>query len=81
MTKKRRKRIEDTNEIAHRVVAEATGEITVPVVEEKQKDPIAVELGRRGGLVGGRKRAENLSREELSKIGKLGARARWRKKL
>lgn len=32
------------------------------------------------GAIGGSTRAKNLSGEELSKIGKLGAKARWAKK-
>ncbi|MBA3916333.1 MAG: histone H1 [Acidobacteriales bacterium] len=41
------------------------------------KDRLAVELGRRGGIKGGKARAEKLSAEKLSKIGKKGATARW----
>ena len=38
------------------------------------------ETGRQGGKIGGKKRAENLTKEQLSEIGKKGARARWGKK-
>lgn len=44
----------------------------------KEKDPLAVALGRRGGKKGGRARAEKLSAEQLSEIGKKGASARWK---
>jgi len=37
----------------------------------------AVELGRKGGLKGGKARAERLSAEERSEIAKKAARARW----
>jgi len=47
---------------------------------QKEKDPLAVELGRRGGLKGGKARAANLSARELSKIGKRGAAARWKQR-
>jgi len=40
------------------------------------KDPFAVALGRRGGLA----RAARLSREQLSRIGKLGVQAREAKR-
>lgn len=40
------------------------------------KDPFAVALGRRGGLA----RAARLSREELSRIGKIGVQAREAKR-
>ena len=36
-----------------------------------------IELGRLGGLKGGRTRAEKLSPEERSKIAKKGAEKRW----
>jgi hypothetical protein len=42
---------------------------------DKKKNPAAVALGRRGG----RKRAANLSAEELSEQGKRAAAARWAK--
>ena len=38
------------------------------------------ETGRQGGKIGGKKRAENLTAEQLSEIGKKGALARWGKK-
>jgi hypothetical protein len=37
------------------------------------KNPAAVELGAKGGTA----RAKNLSKEELSKIGRAGAAKRW----
>lgn len=46
---------------------------------EPKKDPAAVALGRKGGLKGGKARAEKLTKEQLSKIGKAGANARWGK--
>ncbi len=42
----------------------------------KRKDPAAVSLGRKGG----KRRAANLTEEQLSEIGKKGANARWGKK-
>jgi transcriptional regulator with XRE-family HTH domain len=43
------------------------------------KNPVAVERGRRGGQKGGRARAEKLTPEERSQIGKKAAAARWKK--
>ena len=60
----------DINKLGHSIIDQATN--------DKVKDPIAVELGRRGGLKGGKQRSVNLSKEELSDIGKLGAIARWK---
>jgi hypothetical protein len=41
------------------------------------KDPVAVELGRRGGLKGGRVRAARLSPAQRAAIARRAARARW----
>ena len=41
------------------------------------KDPAAVSLGRRGGMKGGRARAEALTKDERSRIAKRAAKARW----
>jgi hypothetical protein len=66
------------NQLAKSIVDLATGN---PISEEPQpikvKDPLAVELGRRGGLKGGKARAEKLSDEERSEIAKRAAQARW----
>ncbi len=44
---------------------------------ERVKDPAAVELGRRGGLKGGKARAAKLSPEQRSEIAKRAAEKRW----
>lgn len=44
---------------------------------EEHKDPLAVEFGRRGGLKGGRARAEKLSPDERAEIARRAAAARW----
>jgi hypothetical protein len=41
---------------------------------------LARELGRRGGLKGGRARAEKLTREERTEIARKAAKARWDKR-
>lgn len=45
----------------------------------KTKLAAAVELGRRGGLKGGKARAAVLSAEQRSAIAKNAAEARWKK--
>lgn len=65
---------QDLNRLAARIVKEATE------AGEKAKDPLAVELGRRGGLKGGKVRAEKLSAKKRIEIAKRAAFARWRKK-
>jgi len=44
---------------------------------ERVKDPAAVELGRRGGLIGGKARAAKLSPEKRSEIARKAAHKRW----
>ncbi|MGV0157909.1 hypothetical protein ACRU3B_00585 [Mycobacterium colombiense] len=41
------------------------------------KDAAAVTLGRKGGLKGGRARADSLTAEQRSEIARLAARKRW----
>jgi hypothetical protein len=43
---------------------------------KKKKNQAAVQLGRKGGLA----RKRNLTKEQLSEIGKVGAGKRWAKK-
>ena len=74
----------DLNEIAHRVMLEATGQApkTVPPCErtEEQKDSEAVRRGAKGGRIGGKARADALTDEELSMAAITAAHARWKKK-
>ena len=46
----------------------------------KRKNPAAVALGRKGGKKGGKARAANLTPEQLSEIGRMGAAKRWEKR-
>ncbi len=45
----------------------------------KKKNPAAVALGRLGGKVGGKKRAESLTPERRAEIAKKAAAKRWAK--
>ena len=47
--------------------------------KESKKNPAAVELGKLGGLKGGKARALKLSSEQKSAIAKKAAEARWSK--
>lgn len=69
----------DLNQLAKRIVDEATGEIP-PEEELPEKNPAAVELGRLGGKKGGAARAKKLTAKERSEIAKKAAEARWAKK-
>ena len=46
---------------------------------DPDKDPAAVALGRKGGLKGGRARADSLSASERKKIASAAAKKRWEK--
>ena len=63
--------------IASRIVREATSR-EMPMTKEG-KNVYAVELGRRGGLKGGKARVEKLSSERRIDIARKAAQARWGK--
>jgi hypothetical protein len=61
-------------------LAELIGDIATGQVEDREddgKDAAASELGRLGGLKGGKARAEKLSPERRQQIAKRAARKRW----
>ena len=70
------KRPRDTNQLAKLIVDIATGEAELPKTEDG-KDPAAVALGRKGGLKGGRARAESLTAKERTRIARKAAKLRW----
>jgi hypothetical protein len=74
MPERSRKRPTDLNQLASSIVDDATDE---DGPADDGKDPAAVSLGRRGGLKGGKARAEKLSPEQRSDIARRAARARW----
>jgi hypothetical protein len=77
MPDRSRERPRDLNALAESIVSDATGEDREPDDPYEGKDPAAVELGRRGGLKGGRARAEKLTPEQRSEIARKAAAARW----
>ena len=68
---------EDFAESAFRVFQEAIGE--TPPDEKPAKNAAAVELGRLGGLKGGKARAAKLTPEQRSEIAKNAVAKRWSK--
>ena len=68
----------DLNRLAASIVDEATSD-TPPPDPDAGKDPAAVELGRRGGLKGGKARAAKMSAKQRSDAARRAARARWSK--
>ena len=77
MPDRSRKRPRDVNELAASIVDEATSEASSPADPDEGKNPAAVELGRKGGLKGGRARAERMTAEERSESARRAALARW----
>jgi len=58
------------------VIAKAT----LDAIIEEDKNPAAVELGRRGGLKGGKARATRLTPEQRRDSALKAIKARWSKK-
>lgn len=76
MPDRSRNRPRDVNELAKQLVAEATGD--APKLDpDAGKDPAAVALGRKGGLKGGKARAERMTPDERSEAARKAAAARW----
>ena len=75
----RKKREHDFSVTAFRVVQEATGQ-NEPEPEKPKKSFDAKALGHKGGLKGGKARAEKLTPEQRKEIARIAANARWRKK-
>ncbi len=78
MPDRSRKRPRDPNQLAKLIVDIATGEVEDTPPDEG-KDPAAVALGRKGGLKGGKARAEKMTPEERSEAAQKAALARWAK--
>ena len=76
MAQKRIPRPRDPLQLGKLIVDIATGQVEDRV--EDGKDPAAVELGRIGGLKGGKARAEELTAEERREIARNAAARRWR---
>lgn len=77
---KRPVRPRDPNQLAKLIADIATGDLTEPVLGADGRGVAAMRLGRRGGLKGGRARAEALTPEKRREIATLAARTGWQKK-
>jgi len=73
---KTRSRDRDQNVATKSVIDEIMAETEA----QPGKDPLAVLLGRRGGLKGGRARANSLTAERRKEIAKKAAQTRWKEK-
>lgn len=71
----------DTNQRAVEVARLLTGEATLP--QEPERSAVSAylaEIGRKGGLKGGKARANKLSYRKRSAIARKAAKSRWRKR-
>jgi hypothetical protein len=78
----RKPRPRDPNQLAKLIVDIATGQVEDKPdsrPDDASKDPAAVSLGRRGGLKGGKARAEKLTPEQRAEIARKAARTRWKR--
>lgn len=83
MTEKRLRRPRDPVQLGKLIGDILTGQVEdrAPVYpEDPNKDPAAVALGRKGGLKGGRARADSLTPEQRKKIAQKAAKKRWAKR-
>jgi hypothetical protein len=74
----RSRRPRDPNQLGKLIVGIATGQVEDTISDGK--NPAAVELGRKGGLKGGKARAAKMTAEQRSEAAKRAAEARWGKK-
>ena len=78
--RKRKKKEHDFSVTAFRVVQEATEQVEAePEMPTKKEVFDAKALGHKGGLKGGKARAEKLTPERRKEIAKKAAKARWSK--
>ena len=75
---KRTRIVHDSAQNALRVLEQTIGE-ELAKPPKKAKDPIAVELGRRGGLKGGKALAAKMTPEERTASARKAANQRWKK--
>ena len=76
MPDRSRKRPRDPNKLGKLIVDIATGDVE-DTASDDGKNPAAVELGRKGGLKGGKARAAKMTAEQRSEAAKRAAEQRW----
>jgi len=81
MPKQRKPRQADPNIVAKSMIdaiaAKTEGRAMPEAPDAKPKNAAAVELGRLGGLKGGKARAEKLSQKKRESIARRASKARW----
>ncbi len=82
MNRSSKKLPKDPNQLAAEIVRLSTEEKTDQAQNESTRSPISqylAEIGRKGGLKGGKARASLLSTKKRKEIAKKAAKARWGK--
>lgn len=75
MSRSRKKLPKDPNVLAYQIVRQSTEEPEAP-----KRSPISeylAEIGRKGGLKGGKARAKKLSEKKRKQIARKAAQVRW----
>lgn len=75
---KKRSKATDVNEIAHSMMQAIADTGELPQTADG-KNPLAVLMGRMGGLKGGKARAAKMTAAQRSDSAKKAAQARWRR--
>ena len=65
---------------ARRVVLESVGETESVTVSMTLVSQVMAAMGRKGGLIGGKRRMETMTAEKRSALGRLAVQTRWAKK-
>jgi hypothetical protein len=73
------RRSSDPNLLAHQLIREMTEKVYDPAVTQDEVSRVMAALGRKGGKIGGRKRADSLTKARRREIALKAARARWDK--
>jgi hypothetical protein len=76
MPDRSRKRPRDPNQLGKLIVDIATGAVE-DAPPDDGKDPAAVQLGRKGGLKGGKARAAKMTPEQRRESAKKASETRW----
>lgn len=79
MPDRSRKRPRDLNQLAKFIVDDGTSAEPRHATGQQPKIAAAVELGRLGGLKGGKARAAKLTPERRAEIARAAAAARWKR--
>jgi hypothetical protein len=67
----------DVNQLAHHLVKRTTESVEQAPPSDSEISRVMAELGRRGGKIGGRARADSMTAARRKEIAQKAARSRW----